>query len=171
MATASAAKKMRASLLEARRLDASLIDANAGLGNYNYYVDTLSAIVKMLGFFIGLPGGNRTEGLKQLELCAAKGELARAEAKFYLAKNLSRNNERQFKRSAQVFGELEREYPANPLWPMMVASIQCRMGQAATCESGYRTVFERTKGAKNEVDEALHRAASEALRRRGLKIE
>jgi len=173
LATARASKKMRASLLEATRLDPNLTDAYAGLGNYNYYVDTLSAIVKLLGFFIGLPGGDRAEGLRQLELCAAKGELARAEAKFYLAKNLSRPNERQFERSAQLFGELEREYPSNALWPMMVASLHCRMGHVEPCESGYRAVLKQTLQRMSVADVSLHRAAREALQRRhpGMKIE
>ncbi len=165
-ATASAAKKMRASLLEATRLDSNLSDVYAGLGNYNYYVDTLSAIVKVLGFFIGLPGGNRAEGLSQLELCAVKGELARAEARFYLAKNLSRPNERQFGRSIQLFEELGREYPSNPLWPMMVASLHCRMGHVEPCESGYRAVLNKTAQRMSEADVSLHRAARAALQRR-----
>jgi len=173
LATAKAGKKMRASLLEAARLDASLVDTYAGLGNYNYYVDTLSAIVKLLGFFIGLPGGNRAEGLKQLELCAANGELARAEAKFYLAKNLSRANERQFERSLQLFSELSREYPSNALWTMMVASLHCRMGHPEPCESGYRAVLKKTTHRMNGTDVSLHRAAREALQRRhpGERIE
>jgi tetratricopeptide (TPR) repeat protein len=76
--TARAAKKMRSLLLEAVQHDPNLADAYAGIGNYNYFVDTLSALVKLLGFFIGLPGGNRVEGLKQLQRCVEKGELARA---------------------------------------------------------------------------------------------
>jgi len=166
LATASAGKKMRAALLEAVQLDPGLVDAYAGLGNYNYYVDTLSAIIKLLGFFIGLPGGDRAEGLKQLELCADKGDLARAEAKFYLAKNLSRPNERQFERSAELFGQLEREYPSNALWTMMVASLRCRMGNTEACESGYRAVLKKTTRRMNGVDVSLHRAAREALERR-----
>jgi tetratricopeptide (TPR) repeat protein len=164
--TARAAKRMRSLLLEAVRLDPNLADAYAGLGNYNYFVDTLSTIVKLLRFFIGLPGGNRVEGLKQLQMCAEKGELARAEAKFYLAKNLSRNNERQYRRSIELFQELERDYPRNPLWPMMVASLHCRMGHTEPCEAGYRSVLKRTSHPKNEVEEALHRAARSALVRR-----
>ncbi len=171
MATASAAKKMRSELLEAARLDSNLADAYAGIGNYNYYVDTLSAIVKLLGFFIGLPSGDRAEGLKQLELCASKGELARAEAKFYLAKNLSRPNEKQFDRSAQLFGELAREYPSNPLWPMMVASLNCRLGRNQPCESGSRAIFQQARQRSNPVEESLQRAARAALQRRGMKIE
>jgi tetratricopeptide (TPR) repeat protein len=171
--TARAAKKMRGLLLEAVQLDPHLADAYAGLGNYNYFVDTLSALVKLLGFFIGLPGGNRVEGLKQLQLCAEQGELARAEAKFYLAKNLSRSNERQYPRSLKLFQELERDYPRNPLWPMMVASLHCRLGHTEPCETGYRSVLRRTSHSKSEIDVALHRAARSALERRhpGEKVE
>src|SRR5689334_1127064 len=97
--TARAGKKMRSLLLQAVAADPSLTDAYLGLGIYNYFVDTLSSIVKFLSVFIGLPGGSRTEGLRQMELCAQKGELAKAEAKFYLAKDYSRNMEKQFEKS------------------------------------------------------------------------
>ena len=66
--TARAGKKMRAALLKAVELDPSLTDASLGLGIYNYFVDTLSAIVKLLRWLIGLPGGSRLEGLRQMEL-------------------------------------------------------------------------------------------------------
>jgi tetratricopeptide (TPR) repeat protein len=171
LATAKAGKRMRAEMLEALRLDPSLLDAYAGLGNYNYFVDTLSSIVKLLGFFIGLPSGSREEGLKQLETCADKCELARPEAKFYLAKNLSRPSERQYERSLQLFGELAREYPTNPLWTMMVASLHCRLGRAEACEAGYRAVLRQTRQRMNAADVSLHRAARAALLRRGIQIE
>ena len=167
--TARAGKKMRTLLLKALELDPRLTDAYLGVGIYNYFVDTLSAVVKILRWFIGLPGGSRLEGLKQMQLAAEKGDLTRAEAKFYLAKDYSRQNERQFERSMQLFRELEREYPHNPLWPMLIASLQCRMGQPQECDAGYRDVYNRTAGAKNEVEKALRRAARQALERRHLQ--
>ncbi len=164
--TARAGKKMRKLLLKALELDPNLTDAYLGVGIYNYFVDTLSAIVKILRWFIGLPGGSRVEGLKQMQLAAEKGDLTRAEAKFYLAKDYSRPNERQFERSKQLFQELEREYPHNPLWPLVISSLDCRMGQVEKCDAGYREVYSRTADARNEVDKALRRAARQALQRR-----
>ena len=164
--TARAGKKMRTALLRAVELDPSLTDAYLGLGIYNYFVDTLSAIVKLLRWFIGLPGGSRLEGLRQMELATQKGDLTSGEAKFYLAKDYSRPAERQFERSMQLFQELERDCPHNPFWPMMVASLHCRMGHTEPCETGYRSVLRRTAHPKNEVDEALHRSARHALKRR-----
>jgi tetratricopeptide (TPR) repeat protein len=164
--TARAGKKMRKLLLKALELDPNLTDAYLGVGIYNYFVDTLSAIVKILRWLIGLPGGSRLEGLRQMQLAAEKGDLTRAEAKFYLAKDYSRPNERQFERSKQLFRELEREYPHNPLWPLVVSSLYCRMGEAEKCDAGYREVYSCTAEARNEVDKALRRASRQALERR-----
>ena len=101
--TARVGKKMRSHLLRALELDPSLMDAYLGIGIYNYFVDTLPGIVKFLSLFILLPGGSRTEGLKQLQLCAEKGEVGRPEAKFYLAKDYSRGSEKQYEKSVRLF--------------------------------------------------------------------
>jgi tetratricopeptide (TPR) repeat protein len=163
--TARAGKKMRTFLLKALERDPNLTDAYLGVGIYNYFVDTLSAIVKILRWFIGLPGGSRLEGLRQLQLAAKKGELARSEAKFYLAKDYSRSNERQYAKSLELFQELAGEYPRNPLWPMLIASLHCRLGRTQECDAEYREVLAKTSGEKAEVQQALHRAAQHALQR------
>lgn len=165
LATARAGKKMRSHLLRALELDPSLADAYLGLGIYNYFVDTLPGIVKFLSVFIGLPGGSRTEGLRQLHLCAAKGELGRPEAKFYLAKDYTRSSEKQYEKSLHLFAELQQEFPHNPLWPMLIGSLHYRLGNPAKGEETYREVYRRTAGKNSEVDKAAHHAASQALER------
>jgi tetratricopeptide (TPR) repeat protein len=163
--TARSGKKMRSLLLQALEIDPTLTDAYLGLGIYNYFVDTLSSIVKFLSMFIGLPSGSRTEGLKQLELCAQKGELASPEAKFYLGKDFSRNSEKQYERSIRLFGELRDQFPHNPLWPMLIASLHFRMGDPKKGEEIYREVYQSTAGNKSEVENAVHKAATQALAR------
>jgi tetratricopeptide (TPR) repeat protein len=163
--TARAGKKMRALLLKAVALDPKLTDAYLGIGIYNYFVDTLSTIVKILAWLIRLPGGSRVEGLRQMELVAEKGELARSEAKFYLAKDYSRWNEKQYAKSLQLFEELRREYPRNPLWPMLIGSLYFRLGDRQKGEEIYWAVYRQTQGKGSEVDEALHKAARQALQR------
>ena len=163
--TARAGKRMRSHLLRALELDPSLTDAYMGVGIYNYFVDTLPGIVKFLSMFIGLPGGSRTEGLRQLQLCAQKGELSGPEAKFYLAKDYSRGNERQYEKSLRLFGELQQEFPHNPLWPMLIGSLHYRLGRPQKGEEIYREVYQRTAGKNSEVDKAVHHAASQALER------
>lgn len=161
--TARAGKKMRSLLLRAVTLDPNLKDAYLGLGIYNYFVDTLPGIVKFLSVFIGLPGGSRTEGLQQLQLCAEKGEVGRPEAKFYLAKDYTRWNEKQYAKSLRLFGELQQEFPHNPLWSMLVGSLHYRLGNPQKGEEIYREVYRRTTGKNSEVDKAVHHAASQAL--------
>lgn len=163
--TARAGKKMRTLLLQALAMDPNLIDAYCGLGIYNYFVDTLSSIVKILSIFIGLPGGSRTEGLRQLQLCAEKGELVRPEAKFYLAKDFSRNSEGQSEKSIRLFGELKEEFPHNPLWPMLIGSLEFRTGNPKKGEEIYREVYQTTAGKNSDVNVAVHKAAIEALSR------
>ena len=60
--TARAGVNARAHLLRCLQLDPQMADAYAGLGLYNYYVDTLSPMARILRFFMGIPGGSRAEG-------------------------------------------------------------------------------------------------------------
>jgi tetratricopeptide (TPR) repeat protein len=163
--TARAGKRMRSHLLRALEIDPSLTDAYLGIGIYNYFVDTLPGIVKFLSLFIMLPGGSRTEGLRQLQLCAEKGELARPEAKFYLAKDFTRANEKQYEKSMRLFDQLQQEFPHNPLWPMLIGSLHYRLENPQKGEEIYRQVYEETIGKNSEVDKAVHHAASQALER------
>ncbi len=164
--TARAGKKMRNLLLTALKLDPNLTDAYLGLGNYNYFVDTLPTIIKLLKFLIALPGGDRELGLKQLQDAAEKGELTRAESKFYLAKTYSRRNEMQYSRSLELFQELAQEYPNNPLWQLVTGSLYCRLGRVEECEAAYREVLRKSAGEKAEARQAVHAAARLALARR-----
>ncbi len=163
--TARAGKKMRELLLAALERDPNLTDAYAGIGLYNYFVDTLPTIVKMLRFLIGLPGGNRETGLSQLQKAAEQGDFTRAEAKFYLAKDYTRHNEMQFKKSLQLFQELEQNFPGNPFWKLMVASVQMRLGQRRDGESLYRQILAETVQAHNVPGTVVHQQVLEALER------
>lgn len=164
--TAHAGKKMRSLLLKALQLDPNLSDAYLGIGIYNYFVDTLPTIVKILRIFMAIPGGNRAVGLQQLRTAAEKGELSHGEAKFYLAKDFSRTNERQYAKSLELFEQLTREYPDNFLWPLLVGSLQIRLGHPEEGEKLYQEVLNKTATEKSEVNEALHRAALTGLQRR-----
>lgn len=165
--TARAGKRMRALLLRALQLDPKLTDAYLGVGIYNYFVDTLPEIVKLLKFVIGLPGGSRTVGLQQLELTAKKGDLVRGEARFYLAKDFSRGNERQYLRSLELFQQLAAEYPANPLWTLVEGSLQIRLGHRQPGRELYRQAVEKSAHLNTDEGRALHTQSQQALSRMG----
>lgn len=135
-ATASAGKKMRAALLRARRLDPQLDDALLGLGLYNYYVVTLSPLVKLLRFLLFIPGGNKEEGVRQLEQAAARGVLVQAEARFWLGKNL-RNYDRDYMSALTQFRQLVARYPQNPLFHLLIAGLEAQTGSVEAARRSF----------------------------------
>src|SRR6266852_3711006 len=125
----------REHLLRAKALDPDLADANLGLGLYNYYVDTLSAIARVLRFFMGIPGGSKQEGVRLLERAIAQGVLTSNIARFYLALNLHRYDQ-QYEKALNVLGPLVEKYPANPLFQLARGDLNAKLGrkqQALAC--------------------------------------
>jgi tetratricopeptide (TPR) repeat protein len=125
----------RSEFLRALQLDPQMADATAGLGLYNYYIDTLSGIVKMLRFLMGIPGGDKKEGIRQLEIGMNQGVLMAVEARFYLAKNL-RTYDQQYERATQVLEPLVAKYPHNPVFLLMLGNFNVeleRNHKAAQC--------------------------------------
>lgn len=136
-ATAKAGVKAREQFLKASKLDPDLADAYAGLGLYNYYVDTLSGFVKALRFFMGIPGGNKDEGIRQLEVAMKGGELTAVEARFYLAKNL-RTYDHDYERAAALTEPLVRRYPQNPLFWMLLGNLNAELSRDDKATAGFR---------------------------------
>lgn len=166
LAAARAAKQMRSLLIDAVQKDRNLRDAYAGLGIYDYFVDTLPTIVKLLRWLIGLPGGSRERGIRELEYAAKYGELTSGEALYYLAKDYSRTSEKQYAKSLKLFQQLRIQYPGNGLWTLMVGSLEIRTGHAEEGEALYREVLNQERGKQTVAGKALYKAARNALERR-----
>jgi tetratricopeptide (TPR) repeat protein len=127
----------REHLLRAKALDPDLADADLGLGLYNYYVDTLSAIAKVLRFFMGIPGGSKQEGVRLLEHAIAQGALTPNVARFYLALNLHRYDQ-QYEKALTVLGPLVEKYPANPLFQLARGDLYAKLGRKQQALACYR---------------------------------
>src|SRR3979490_2225949 len=104
-----------------------MADAYLGLGLYNYYVDTLSAMAKVLRFFMGIPGGDKRVGLRQLETAATKGEMVQKGAVFSMAKNL-RNYDFDYAGASTTAAPLTSEFPENPLFLLLAGDIAGKLG-------------------------------------------
>jgi len=137
MGTARAGVKARAQLLRALQLDPDLFDAYVGLGIYNYYVDALSPVVKMLKFLMGIPGGSKKEGVRQLEQATERADLTREEARFYLAKCL-RNYEHNYARAVSVMQPLVEQYPRNPLFRLLLGDMNAKLRRSDQATSNFR---------------------------------
>jgi len=127
----------REHLLRSKVLDPDLADADLGLGLYNYYVDTLSAIARVLRFFMGIPGGSKQEGVRLLEQAIAQGVLTTNIARFYLALNLHRYDQ-QYEKALNVLGPLVEKYPANPLFQLARGDLYAKLGRKQQALACYR---------------------------------
>ncbi len=148
-AAARAAVRARENFLAALALDPDLSDAYTGLGLYNYYVDTLSALAKVLRFFMGIPGGTKEEGIRQLERGMQEGQISASLARFYLAINLF-NYDQKYEEALKLITPLADKYPGNPIFQLMRGDLNARLGRKQLAEASYRAA----DIAANEVPEA-----------------
>ncbi len=145
MPVARAGVEARKHLLRCLELDPEMADANLGLGLYNYYVDTLSALAKILRFFMGIPGGDKGVGLRQLETASTKGELTQMEARFNMAKSL-RNYDRDYARAAQAAAPLLTAYPGNPIFLLLAGDIEQKLGHNDAAAEKFRAAAASPSG-------------------------
>jgi len=134
--TAHSGVHAREHLLRAQALDPGLADTDTGLGLYNYYVDTLSSVAKVLRFFMGIPGGDKHEGIRQLKNAMEHGELTGVEARFYLARNL-RTYDHEYEHAVEVLAPLQQQFPQNPLFALMLGNMYALLGRKQEAESNY----------------------------------
>ena len=116
----------RTEFIRALELDPNNADASVGLGFYNYYVDTLSPIVKVLKFFMGIPGGSKEEGIKQIQVGIEHGVLLAVDARFYQARNF-RTYEQRYAEALTIAEPLTTRYPHNPLFLLLVGNLNIEL--------------------------------------------
>jgi tetratricopeptide (TPR) repeat protein len=136
-AGARAGVRAREHFLRALALDPSLADADMGLGLYNYYVDTLSTIARVLRFFMGIPGGSKEEGIRQLQQAMDHGQLTPALARYYLAVCLHLYDQK-YERALQVATPLVEKYPENPIFRLVRGDLYGKLGRKALAIADYR---------------------------------
>jgi hypothetical protein len=140
---ARAAVKGRTEMLRALKLDPQMADATAVLGVYNYYVDTLSPIVKLLRVFMGIPGGSREEGVRQLETGATQGVLMAADSRFILG-SLLRQYDLKYEQALSIAEPLLTRYPHNPLFLLLVGNLNAELGRTAKASGYFHAALQST---------------------------
>lgn len=130
----------RAEFIRALQLDPDMADATAGLGLYNYYVDTLSSIAKMLRFFMGIPGGNKEEGIRQMKVGIERGAFFSVDSRFYLARNL-RTYDKRYEEALSVTEPLIVRYPRNPVFQLLAGNLNAELGRNAKASEYFHAVL------------------------------
>ena len=127
----------RSECLRALQLDPDMADATAALGLYNYYVDTLSGIARALRFFMGIPGGDKQEGIRQMKIGMERGAFLAVDSRFYLAKNL-RTYDRQYDEALEIAEPLAVNYPRNPVFLLLLGNLNQELGRNAKAAEYFR---------------------------------
>lgn len=141
-ATARVGVRAREEFLRAKQLDPQMTDADTGLGLYNYYIDTLSGLIKVLRFFMGIPGGSKQEGIRQLESAMNGGGMTAVEARFYLAKNL-RTYDQQYERAAVIIEPLTQRYPHNAVFNLLLGNFNLELNRKEKAVASLRAVVDQ----------------------------
>lgn len=138
-ATARAGVRAREHFLKAIEFDSNFADADFGLGLYNYYVDTLGSIAKMLRFFMGIPGGDKNEGIRLLEVAKDRGTITPTIASYYLALNLLKFDQ-QYERALAIITPLAAKYPSNPYFLLLQGDCYAKLARNTQAAACYRAV-------------------------------
>lgn len=130
----------RTEFLRALELDPNNADASVGLGFYNYYVDTLSPLVKLFKFFMGIPGGSKEEGIKQIQVGVEHGVLLAVDARFYQARNF-RTYEQRYEEALKIAEPLVARYPYNPLFLLLVGNLNVELSRKTKAAEYFNAVL------------------------------
>jgi tetratricopeptide (TPR) repeat protein len=130
----------RAEMLRALELDPHMADATAALGIYNYYVASLSPIVKMLRFFMGIPGGDKELGIKQMEVGMNQGVLLAVHVRFILARGL-RQYDQKYEKALAVAEPLVARYPQNPMFQLLVGNLNLELGRKSKASEHFQAAL------------------------------
>ena len=121
-AAARDGKRIKESLERALALDPKMHDAEFGIGMYRYYAGVAPAFFRFLRFLLLLPGGDRADGLRQLERAATLGHLVRGEAQYQIH-ILYLWYEEKWREALVIVRDLQDRYPRNPLLRQIEAEI------------------------------------------------
>ena len=100
-----------------------LVDAQFGLGLYEYYADIAPTAAKILRVLMMLPGGDRARGLARMQQTRQSGQLLADEAAFQLHVVYFWYENRAADALA-LLGELVRRHPRNPYFRRAIADAE-----------------------------------------------
>ena len=153
LAAARDGKRIKESLERALALDPEMYDAEFGIGMYRYYAGVAPAVFRFLRWLLLLPGGDRVDGLRQLERAATRGVLVRGEALnqihiIYLW------YEKKWPQALDIVRTLQSRYPRNPLFRQIEAEILDAYfhDASASREASQRLLALAASGAVHRAD-------------------
>lgn len=147
VSAARKAKAARDAHLEVLKLDPNFHDARAAVGIYNYAVGSLPWLVRAGLSVVGLGGGDKPGGIREMETAAAKGSRAATDAKMLLIIVYAR--ELQYAKSMKLIEELQAKYPRNFMFDMTKASLYGRQKNWEAAATMYKQIEQKVLARKD----------------------
>jgi tetratricopeptide (TPR) repeat protein len=104
-------------------LSPGLVDAQFGLGLYEYYADVAPTAAKILRVLLMLPGGDRARGLARMQRTRQNGQILADEAAFQLHV-VYFWYENRAQDAIALLEELVRRHPRNPFFRRAIADAE-----------------------------------------------
>jgi hypothetical protein len=98
-------------------------DAYFGIGLYHYYAAIAPAAAKILRWLLFFPGGNREQGLQEIERARERGEILKGEVDYQLSV-IYLWYEHKTREAIDLVSGLDARYPRNPHFHQRLAEIR-----------------------------------------------
>ena len=111
-----------------------------------YYADVAPSVLKVLRWFLGLPGGDRARGLAQLRRAREHGVLLKAEAAYqlHLVDLWYKNRSGE---ALEILADLRASYPRNPIFLLNTAQIhEVYRSDRAAALAAYQSLIDGARG-------------------------
>lgn len=131
LAAARDGARIKTALERALDINPSLGDAYFGIGLYRYLADVVSGPERLLRWLLLLPGGNRTQGLRDMLRAKAEGQLLADEADYQLHRIYLWYEDQPASALALLRGLRDR-HARNPLFWQLIAEVEDVYVQDAT---------------------------------------
>ncbi len=138
LSAGSAARQGHRHLEAALEADSGAADAWFALGAYKYFAARMPWLVRALGVFFRIPGGNAEEGLSGLIEASRDARYFAAEAGLLLAYIYSSEHEDDYGTALGHLRTLRAREPASPLFAALDARLNFFTGHLAAAESAAR---------------------------------
>jgi len=159
-------KRIKTTLDRALAIDPGLHDAHFGIGLYRYYADLAPAILKFLRWIFRLPGGNRVEGLQQMDRTRNAGLLMRTEAAYQIYQ-ADIWYEQRIDHARAMLEELRGRYPRNPLFLVNLAQLhEVYRNDRPAATAAYQALVDGARGGTLRAPEL-----ADPWGRRGLAVQ
>jgi hypothetical protein len=148
LAAAREASKIKSALERALQLDPSLGDAYFGIGLYHYYAAVAPTAAKILRWLLFLPGGNRAQGLQEMQRARERGEILKGEIDYQLSV-VYVWYEQKPREALELLAGLDERYPTNPHFLQRIAEIRdVYLHDPSSSAAAWRELLERARAGR-----------------------